>query len=180
MATSYLHEYHFVMGRSMKESLQGLDMFEKTGSLSGIIVRILLLFYPVIKREHKWGEQRMSRYMPVSDDPDEKRDHVHVYFPGNVYRLLKLMHQDLNVYSIAQLIRFFLEIFLDLVRVYGDNLFQEITKLYKQWNVESKKNQLTPRKFIRQLYIIIQHLPGQSRLINIYDNQFSPFWIFRL
>jgi hypothetical protein len=180
MNLSEVHEYHLVIARNMKKSLENLDIFKGIMSLSEIIVKILLLLAPVIKREHRWGEQRMSRYMYVSPDPGEKRDHVHVYLPVNLYRELKLIHQDLNFFSIAQILRGFLEVFLDLVEEYGDNIFKELESMYKQWEEMADATRLTLRQYIRQLWIVVQHLPEKKRLINVYDEHFSPFWILRL
>ena len=180
MCKPYMHIFHFVLDRGMKKELKKLDMYKETGSLSGVIVKIFSLLAPLIKKEHKWGEQRVSRYLPVCDDPDEIRDHVQVYFPGEVYRQLKLIHQDLNVYSIAQLIRGFLRFFLGLVNEFGNNVFQELKRLFKQWHEEDGKIRLTPREIVQQLLLIIQHFSGKNRLINIYDRQFSPSWIFLL
>ena len=175
-----VHVFHFIMDREMKKNLKNMDMYEKTGSLSGVIVKILSLLAPFIEKEHKWGEQKMSRYLPVCDDPDEIREHVHVYFPGEVYRQLKLIHQDLNVYSIAQLARGFLRLFLALVSEYGNNVFIELKRLFKQWKEEDGKIRLTSRQIVQQLWRIIQHFSGKNRLINIYDRKFSPSWIFLL
>ena len=122
-----LHDFHFVMDKGMKEALTRLYIKEEKRSLSGIIVMILSLIGPLIKKEHLWGEQRKSRYLAVCNNPDEVREHVHVYFPKDVYRELKLMHQDLNVFSIAMVVREFLRFFLDLVKEHGDNVFQELT-----------------------------------------------------
>ena len=110
MATSGLHEFHFVLDRGMKNNLMDLELYRKIGNLSGVITRVLTLIAPVIKREHKWGEQMSSRYLPVCEDPDEIREHVHAYLQEEVYRELKLLHQDLNCYSIAQLLRGFLRL----------------------------------------------------------------------
>ena len=180
MYRSYVHVFHFVMDRGMKKDIKKLDMYKETGSLSGVIVKIFSLLAPIIMKEHKWGEQKMSRYLPVCDDPDEIREHVQVCFPGEVYRQLKLIHQDLNVYSIAQLVRGFLRFFLVLVKEYGNNVFKELKRLFKQWREEDEKNRLTPRKIVRQLLLLIQHFSGKNRLISIYDRQFSPSWIFLL
>jgi hypothetical protein len=167
------------MGRSMRKKIMSLDLYDETKNLSRVIMKILTLLIPVIEREHKWGEQRMSRYMYVSVDPEEKRDHVHAYLPPAMYRRLKLMHQDLNFYSIAQIIRGFLEFFLDLVEEYGKDVFKELKRLFKKWEGENKKNRLTPRKILRQLGIILLHLKGQKKLVNVYDAYFTPFWIFQ-
>ena len=118
--------------------------------------------------------------MPVSGDPDEIREHAHVYFPEDEYRRLKLMHQDLNYFSIAQLLRSFLKFFIDLVKEYGENVYQKLKKWFNQWNEENNKNRLTLREFVRQLWKIIRHIPDQNRLVNVYNGQYSPFWVFRL
>ena len=180
MTKSDLHEFHFILDRGMKSDLMDLELYKMTGNLSGVIAKILSLIGPVIKREHKWGEQRESRYLPVCDDPDEVREDVRAYLPEKVYRELKLIHQDLNFYSIAQLLRGCLRFFLDLVKKYGDKTFEVLQRLYRQWNKENEKNSLTPREVLRQLGRIIRHLPGQTGQINLYCRDFSPFWIFRL
>ena len=60
----------------MKSDLMDLKLYKITGNLSDVIAKILSLIGPVIKRytliqynwnsakprEHKWGEQRDSRY----------------------------------------------------------------------------------------------------------------------
>ena len=178
MSKSDYHEFHLVMDRGMKKNLTSLDMYKDVGSLSGVIVKIFSLLIPIIMREHKWGKQRMSRYLPVCKDSDEVRDHVHVYFPMDKYRQLKLMHQDLNVYSIAQLVRGFLNLFLSMVNEFGDDVYQELTKLFMRWKEEMGKNHLTPRNFLRQLIIILRHIQGNNRLVNCYNSNYSPFWIF--
>ena len=85
----------------------------------------------------------------------------------------------MNYFSIAQMVRDFLRFFLDLVKEYGDKIFDELQKLFKRWKKENRNNRLTPREIIRQLWRIIRHLPGQTGLINLYGSDFSPFWIFR-
>ena len=180
MVLSQLHEFHFVLDRGMRKELMGLELYKRTGNLSGVIAKILILIGPVIKREHKWGEQRESRYLPVCEDPDEVREDVHAYLPVGFYRELKLMHADLNYYSIGQMVRDFLRFFLDLVKVYGENVFAELRKLFKRWKNENGNGRLTPREILRPLWRIIRHLPGQTGLITLHCSDFSPFWIFRL
>ena len=171
MYKPYMHIFHFVMDRGMKKDLKKLDIYEETESLSGVIVKIFSLLAPLIKKEHKWGEQRMSRYLPVCDDPDKIREHVHVCFPGEIYRQLKLIHQDLNAYSIAQLLREFLRFFLALVKEYGNNVFNKLKRIFKQWKEEDGRIRLTHSEIVQQLLLIIQHFLGKNKLINIYDRQ---------
>jgi hypothetical protein len=65
------------MDEMMKKKLIDLAIFKEIGSLSGVIAKILLLLIPVLEQEHKWGEQRMSRYMLVNKDPSH-------LLPGNI------------------------------------------------------------------------------------------------
>ena len=51
MDKPYMHVFHFVMDRGMKKDLKKLDMYEETGSLSGVIMKIFLLLAPLIKKE---------------------------------------------------------------------------------------------------------------------------------
>ena len=180
MSQSNVHDFHFVLDRGMKNKLNRLNLFKKSKSLSGIIIQILELLTPVIRKEHKWGKQRLSKYRAVCDDPEEIRDHVHVYVQGEMYRELKLLHQDLNFFSIAQIVRGFIDFFLGLVDVYKNEVFPELEKLFARWKSEDSETRLTPRKFIRQLWKLIRFLPGKNRLVTIYNNNFSPFWILRI
>ncbi|MBN2532825.1 MAG: hypothetical protein JXB88_08040 [Spirochaetales bacterium] len=180
MKSTKLHEFHFVITQSMRIYLEELDVFKGLHSISHIVVRILLLLLPVIKREHDWGKQHYSRYRYVSPDPKEKRVHAHASLPEDLYRKLKLIHQDLNFFSMAQIVRFFLEVFLLLVEKHKDAILRALESMYKQWRKEARVNRLTLSQYIRQLKIIVQHLPAGKRIINIYDGHFAPFWRFRL
>jgi hypothetical protein len=173
-----VHDFHLVINQKLKEQLRALKVFRNCNGLSGIIVRILELLAPVVKDEHKWGEQRMSRYRPVCEDPDEAREHVHVYMPLKLYRELKLLHQDLNVFSIAQLTRDFMGWFLGFVGDCKGDVLKELKNMFAQLKEAEMDSKLTEREFMRQLRKIIQHLPGKNRIINIYNKDFSPFYKF--
>ena len=86
MTILHLHEFHFVIDSDMKKKLKDLPIYKETGTLSGVIVKIL---FPVLEKEHKWGEQRLSRYLPVHEDPEINREHVHAYVPDSLYRRMK-------------------------------------------------------------------------------------------
>ena len=103
-----------------------------------------------------------------------------MYVPDELYRELKLLHQDLNFFSIAQLVREFFDFFLGLVDVYKDDVFQELEILFSRWRSEGKQTRQTSRKFLRHLWLIIQNLPGKNRLVTVYNKEYSPFWIFRI
>ncbi|MBN2443927.1 MAG: hypothetical protein JXJ04_21370, partial [Spirochaetales bacterium] len=109
------HDFHFILDKKMEEELKHLKMYTLKRNLSGVIVKILSIIAPGLEKEHFIGKQRWSKYKYVNDDIGIKRKSTHVYLPFALYKRLKLIHQDLNFYSIAQLLRFFLGLFLDLV-----------------------------------------------------------------
>ena len=180
MADTCVHNFHFIMDRNMKERLRDLDLFHGVKGLSGVIVRILKVLAPVIGREYKWGEQRMSRYKPVCQDPNVVREDVHVYMPNGLYRELKLLHQGLNFYSISQFVRELLVWFLGFVDECEGDVLQELGRLFACWAEEKKDTRLTLHEYMRQLFTIIQHLPGKNRLITIHNADYSPFWVLRI
>jgi hypothetical protein len=174
------HEFHFVIARSVREHLKELRVFKKSLGFSKTVEKILEVLRPVIKCEHKWGRQRMSKYWYVSDDPDEKRDHVHAYLDEDVYRELKLIHQDLNFFSIGQIVRGFLELFLELIDEYGDDVFKELKKIYKRWEVQVKDFHLTLDEYLRHLSQILPRIEGGNGHLSLYDDTFTPLMILRL
>jgi hypothetical protein len=180
MIDESIHDFHCVLARDMKEKLRNLDIFRGTRGISGIIVRILKVLIPLIGKEYKWGKQRMSKYMNVCNDPDMKRDHVHVYIPDGLYRELKLLHHGLNFYSIAQFVRGLLEWFLGFVERCEGDVLDELEKIFTSWAIEKKETRLTLREYMRQLLKILRHLPGKNRLITIYNHNYSPFWVLRV
>ena len=175
----HLYEFHFKLDLEMKNRLKGVAMFKNTRSLSGLIVRILKWLSPRIEKEHIFGKQRMSMYKFVNDDMDIKRESVHVYLPDYLYRKLKLMHQDLNFYSMAQLLRFILGIFLDVTEKYGNKIIYKLKRILKHWKAK-KKNRKYKYKSIRQLMHFLYQNPVNSNFFTIYSNKFAPISIFRL
>ncbi|MBN2535912.1 MAG: hypothetical protein JXB88_23740 [Spirochaetales bacterium] len=180
MGLPKLHEFHFVIGHRMRIRLEELDVFGELDNISGIVVKILSLLVPVIKREHDWGEQRDSRYEYVSPDLEEDRVHTHAYLPENLYRKIKLIHHDLNFFSLAQIVRFFIVVFFELVDEYKEDVLKELERMFKEWKKETKDNRLTLREYMRQLMIVVQHLRKGKRIITVYDHRFMPFWRLRL
>jgi hypothetical protein len=174
------HNFHFVIARSMKERLKKLDVFEKSLNFSQTIKRILSELAPLIKVKHKWGEQQLSRYVYVSEDEDEKRDHVYAYLDEDVYRELKLIHQDLNFYSIGQIVRGFCEFFLDLADEFGKGLFKVLARNFNEWEEISGAFRLTIREELQHMLRIIPLLRGGKGILTLYDSHFTPFYILRL
>jgi len=174
-----VHAFHFMMDAEMKNRLRKLSMYGKTRGISGLIVSIVSILSPMVNNVHFFGKQKRSRYETVCDDPEIARESTHVYMPGEMYRKLKLMHQDLNYYSIAQLLRRFLLVFLFLVKFYGDDFENKLKELMKQYNRKNEKKMFS-HEILLQLLLFIHKKSQILRLFNIYDHKFTPVKIFHL
>jgi hypothetical protein len=174
------HKFHFVISEDIRQKIQNLEVFEEPMGFSKTVGEILSELSPVIKVEHEWGEQRMSKYKYVSDDPDEPREHVCVYLDEDVYRELKLIHHDLNFYSLAQIVRGVCEFFLELVDEFGNDVFKVLAMNYEQWEENARDRRLPLQEEVALLLQIIPLLPGKRGLLTIYDRHFAPFYRLRL
>lgn len=83
MHKTCIHDFHFLMDKRTKDKLKILNFSIKSSSLSGKIVKILEVLAPAIRKEHKWGEQRQSKYSAVCNNPEDIREDIHVYIPKN-------------------------------------------------------------------------------------------------
>ena len=174
------HRFHFVLGSELRKNLERLPLFDKEEGVSRLIERIIERFVPMLEKDHQRAEQKMSEYKLVSPDLRESREHMYVELPEVVYRLLKIMHQDCDYYSIAQIIRGYLELFLEYAGLYGEGTFEVLHKMFCKWQEKDNKNRLTTDEYLAQLRVFLSYLPGRNRLLTLYKWDYSPFKIFRL
>jgi hypothetical protein len=174
-----IYKFHFKMDAEMMSNLSGLSMFKRLGNISRLIVRILTLLSPGMEEKHFKNEQMMSQYEFVSEDKDAERKNAFVYLPDRLYRQLKLMHQDLNYYSMAQVLRLVLRAFLDFVEVFGEDVESKLMAFYLQWKAKrnSRKYEWKP---VKELLHFIYQKPRISRLLTLYNNKFQPISFYRL
>ncbi|MBN2533573.1 MAG: hypothetical protein JXB88_11800, partial [Spirochaetales bacterium] len=125
--------FHFKMDTKMIDDLKNLDLFQETRSMAGAINRILLQFFAVIEKEHMFGVQRKSRYELINEDENVKRKHVTIHLPEYMYRRLKMLHDDLNFFSIAQLFRWLISGYVDFVKRYGSRWVRKLVTIIRRW-----------------------------------------------
>ena len=173
-----LVRYHSMLDEEMIADLAGVSQDDSRGALSRAVVRVLELLYPGIDNEHFFGVQRGSRYELVNDDLSVERVDIYINIPEKLYKKLKLMHQDLNVYSIAQLVRGFLRGFLFLVKRFGSRAWWILKALIIQWQKENMKVQLSSFE-VSQLCKISGIKAGEVHLFTGYNEVFVPLKINR-
>jgi hypothetical protein len=174
-----VYKFHFKMDEEMYNNLNDVSLCKKNGGISRLINKILTLLSPGMEQKHLHGKQMMSRYTLVHEDMEVGRKNIFVYLPDHRYRRLKLLHQDLNYYSMAQLLRLILSMFLDFAREFGDDVEGKLWLLYHQWKAKRKlmKYRWKP---VKELLHFIYQKPRISRFLTLYSNKFQPISIYRL
>ena len=172
-------KFHFKIDILMMEELTDLALFQKTQSLSETIGRILMQLFTVIEKEDMDGLQRFSKYELINEDKSIERKHVVVKIPDYIYRRLKSLHDVLNYYSMAQLMRWLLRLFLGMVSKFGDAYGEELMKLVKKWTQFSRNSRFLI-KYINQLIMFKGEISEIIKNFGIYSLHFSPNRVFRL
>jgi hypothetical protein len=144
------HEFHFLLNEEQYHKLLKLSK-SLNKNLSTTVVVIFDNLNSFVEKNHLTAKEKGSKYSPLSN-PKEKRFHIHCYLPEHLYRRLKLLHHDLNTYSLAQIIRKMIEYFLMGCIKYGNGGFIErLTRIKEIWNEMKASYRKEKRKFIRQM-----------------------------
>jgi hypothetical protein len=171
--------FHFKMDIIMMDKLTDLALFEKTQCLSETIKRILMQLFTIIEKEDYKNKQRFSQYRLIHKNKDIKRVHVNIKIPVFLYRRLKILHDVLNYFSIAQLVRDLLKWYLDLVKDFGENFGDELIKLINKWAKFSKKSKFLI-KYIKQLLTFKGDIKEITKAFYTYSIHFTPRRVFQL
>jgi hypothetical protein len=171
--------FHFKMDILMMDKLTDLALFQKIQNLSGTINIILMQLFTIIEKIDMNGIQRFSRYEFINEDKSIERKHVFVKIPDFLYRRLKCLHDVLNYYSIAQLLRALIRLFLDMVSRFGDGYGEELMRLTNTWVSFSRNSQFLI-KYINQLIMFEGEISEIIKKFSIYTIHYSPYRVFRL
>ncbi|HOJ62994.1 MAG TPA: hypothetical protein PLE45_01120 [Spirochaetota bacterium] len=142
-------EFNFMIDNKLEKNILSYCKKRKI-SYNRAINEIIELMLPVIKEIHYFSEENDCKYQRI--DAVKK---IHLYMPKEIYRELKLVHSNLNFYSIAILVRFMLDIYFEWLEETNDNetkikerVNEIITKIddrLKKSNYEVIKNELKVR-----------------------------------
>ena len=167
------HEFHFILNEKLYYRLLKLSK-SINKNLSATVVVIFDNLNSFIEKNHLTSKEKESRYKTVTS-PEEKPYHVHCYLPEHLYRKLKLIHHDLNTYSLAQIIREMIDYFLKGCDKYGNEDFMErLGRIKKIWYEKKSVYIKEKRKFLRQ----VSHKSNDLLYcITSYGNDFRPYSI---
>ncbi len=126
-----IREFNFMIGKELNDKIEKYCK-EKKISRNKCLVIIFTIMIPLLKKEHFTGEERGNKYQVFTAF---KR--IHLYIDEKIYRELKLVHSNLNFFSIAAIVRFLIEEFFKrLVESKGDEreIKKEMDEIWAEFN----------------------------------------------
>ena len=172
-------KFHIKLDTEMLGQIEDLPLFQQKQSFSGTIRRILELLCPQLESEHITNVQRWSKYELIHPDLSIERKNLSVYMPYNLYKRLKLVHQNLDSYSIALMVREMIREYFGLREEFGDEVDEKLEKGLIQWNeynAYSKENVNHKDHLILFSYLKSE----KSTYVVFYDDRFAPIIVYRL
>jgi hypothetical protein len=166
------HELHFMLNEKKLEELIKISDEMNIKSISGTIVAIFERLLPYLEKNQIEFQNRKSKYKLIAN-LKEKRHHVHVYLPEKLYRHLKELHQYLNFYSLAQILREIIAIYFEDFFKFGmKKAMRKYKNIMRMWKI--RKVMKKDSEFIRQLSL---HDTSSQSIIVKYDENFHPYSI---
>ena len=122
-----MQEFDFVVNEDLFKKIKNLK--EKRGGYLSLIVRdIILLMLPVLKKKHLFEKRRDKDYRFIN-----ATHRIRIYIPEEIYNELKLVHDQLNSFSMAILVRELLEVYFAGIEIEGEEEFiKSIQKLERE------------------------------------------------
>ncbi len=122
-----MKEFDFVLNQSLFDKIKNLKD-KKNKDLSVLVREIILLMIPILRKKHIYEKRREKDYKFIN-----ATHRIRIYIPEEVYNELKLVHDHINSFSIAILIRELLEIYFAGIEIEGE---EEFIKKIEEWQKE--------------------------------------------
>ncbi len=105
-----IREFNFMIGKELQDKIENYCKI-KNISRNKCLTIIFTIMIPLLKKEHFTGEERGNKYQVFTA---VKR--IHLYLDEKLYRELKLIHSNLDFFSMASIVRFLMEEFFERVK----------------------------------------------------------------
>ncbi len=120
-----MKEFDFVLNKSLFDKIKNLKD-KKNKDLSVIVREIILLMIPILRKKHLYEKRKEKDYKFIN-----ATEKIRVFLPEEIYNELKLVHDQLNSFSIATLIRELLEVYFAGIQIYGEEKFMKMIQEIK-------------------------------------------------
>lgn len=125
VSTGEVHRFQFVLTTAMKDEIKdiGRDL-DKT--MHDTIVFALEIIYPVMEKWNLMNAEADGKVEKVNWDTK-----AHVKLDVNFFRRIKLLHSQMNVYSLAIIVRKMLMLFIKYFRRGGLERLKEVIERFE-------------------------------------------------
>ena len=145
------HDFSMVLNNKHIRILKRLEKSTKKKNTGGVIAYLVILMQPYFNKRLR--SLKSSRSTCTKVNWSKK---IHVRMDREHYHLLKLLHKNLDTYSIAAIVREMLDIVFYFYEFHGDLCFEKLELFVKNMDSDcndfSLKNGELPQKF---KYIIV-------------------------
>ena len=122
-----MEKYDFVINKALLEKIKNLAK-KRSISISALIRKVFEKIVPIIEKKHLKEKRREKDYPIVC-----ATHKVRVYIPKKLYNQLKIIHSNLNTFSMAVLVREILEEYFIGIETFGEEEFEnKIERLKKK------------------------------------------------
>ena len=172
-----MSKFHIKLDEEMLDKIADLPQFQQIMSFSGVIRQILESLYPQLEGEHKENTQRWSQYELIHEDLSVKRKNINVSMPYSLYKHLKLVHHNLDTYSIAILVRAMIKCYFSLREEAGDDVDAKLEKEVLQWNQDNayNKHNVNHEHHLTLFWYLKRE---KSTYVVFYDDKFAPIIVY--
>ncbi len=105
-----IREFNFMIGKELQDKIKNYCE-TKNISRNRCLTIIFAMMIHLLKKEHFTGEERGNKYQVFTAVKK-----IHLYLDEKLYRELKLMHSNLDFFSMASIVRFLIEEFFKRVK----------------------------------------------------------------
>src|SRR5512145_79655 len=178
-ANEFVHDFHLKMDVDLIERFEAAcGLLGKFLGVAGFLGMLFDEFPMLLEREHFAAPEHDGEYLLINPNLEVKRRSVHIYFSKVTFRRFKMVHQDLNYFSMAQIVRRLAEIIINLAKKYGVRLLNYLKKVKAAWLKKCRQAKDAHCPIWRaQLSSFKYRVPGGGAEFGHqteYDNYFSP------
>lgn len=141
--------FHFVINSDMHEKIVNYSKSQGK-TMSKIIEEIIEKTIAIVRSRHYFDEEEKNEYPKINWS---KR--IVVKLKKNDYRELKLVHANLNVFSMAKIVRFMIDYFFHIMEIHGKEKIDDYFSELSEGNEKEIRNKIIRKKQLQEKLPVI-------------------------
>ncbi|HOF00201.1 MAG TPA: hypothetical protein PK385_02295 [Spirochaetota bacterium] len=151
-----MKDFHFASNSVMKNNIIRFGK-KYNYNISQTIRNLVKTVSFYLDRKHYYEEEDRNTYSRVYADCD-----IHLYISEEEYRKIKVIHANMNFYSMAKLVRWMIDLFFDIEARLGNKVFQYFNMERADFFKRLKKS----GRIVKQLSLIKSKIPVMNIAYN--------------